>query len=144
MELSKIKSTLEKYLEGETTLEEEKVLKTYFSSENVAPELREYQALFGFFKTERQQIPHQKSKFPHRKKYYSWVGVAASIAIIAGLFLFKPAEPTPDYGSIEDPQIALQKTKEALNLISQQMNNGKANLVYLHEIENTKNELINP
>jgi len=144
MELSKIKQTLERYLEGETSLEEEKNLKIYFSSDNVAPELKEYQALFGFFKTERQQIPQEKTKVSHRRKYYSWVGAAASIAIIAGLFLFKPSTPTPDYGTIEDPQVALQKTKEVLNLISQQMNNGKANLVYLHEIENTKNELINP
>lgn len=144
MELSKINKLLEKYLEGETSLEEEKGLKAYFSSGNVAPELKEYQVLFGYFESERQQTPMKKTPKTNKKKYYSWFGVAASIAIVAGLFLFKPAQPTTDLGKIEDPQVALQKTREVLNLIAQQMNTGKEKLVYLHEIDKTKNELINP
>jgi hypothetical protein len=143
MELSEINKLLQKYLEGETTLEEEKSLKVYFSSGDVAPELKEYQALFGYFEAEREQVPTEKTQVSQRRKYYSWFGVAASIAIVAGLFLFKPAQKPADYGTIEDPQIALQKTKEVLNLISQQMNAGKANLTYLYKIENTKNELMN-
>ena len=53
MELSNIKTLLDKYLEAETTLAEEKVLETYFLSDHVTPELQEYIPLFNFFENER-------------------------------------------------------------------------------------------
>lgn len=149
MELSKIEKLLEKYLEGETSLEEEKALKAYFSSGNVASHLKEYRVLFGYFESERKTFANEKT-FPgtarksNRKKYYPWFGVAASIAIVVGLFLFRPqSQQSNDLGKIEDPEIALQKTKEVLNMVAQQMNQGKSGLTYLYKIEDTKNELIN-
>ena len=47
MELANIEKLLEKYLNAETTIAEEKMLKNYFLNDNVAPHLIEYQALFG-------------------------------------------------------------------------------------------------
>ncbi|HET8808699.1 MAG TPA: hypothetical protein VFM65_00350 [Flavobacteriaceae bacterium] len=137
-----IEKLVEKYLEGTTSLEEEKTLKAYFSSENVAPHLKEYAVLFGFFQSEREQVYHpQKEPVFKKAKRYTWFAVAASIAIIAGVFLFKPA-PQPELGTIEDPEVALQKTKEVLHLIAQQLHTGKEGLVYLTEIDNTRDELI--
>lgn len=142
MELHEIELLVEKYMEGETSVKEEKELRAYFRSGNVDARLKEYQVLFGFFETERAQTYQLSLKKPNdRKKWYTWFGIAASIAIVIGLFMFNPT-PQQEPGVIKDPEVALQKTKEVLNMIAQQMNNGKENLVYLTEIEKTKNELI--
>ena len=47
MELANIEKLLEKYQNATTTIAEENKLKDYFLSNNVAPHLQEYQALFG-------------------------------------------------------------------------------------------------
>ena len=49
MELTNIEKLLVKYENAETTLEEENILRTYFSSNKVAPHLKEYQLIFNYF-----------------------------------------------------------------------------------------------
>jgi len=43
----------EKYVEGETSLEDEKTLLEYYTSKNVAPELEQYKSLFEFVQEEQ-------------------------------------------------------------------------------------------
>ena len=49
MESDKITLLVTKYFEGETTLAEEKVLKEYFSSTDIASNLVQYHPLFAYF-----------------------------------------------------------------------------------------------
>ena len=49
MELTNIEKLIEKYENAETSLQEEALLKDYFSSDTVAPHLYEYKALFNYF-----------------------------------------------------------------------------------------------
>ena len=50
MELNKIKHLLDKYEAGETSLQEEGVLRTYFTQEVIHPELESYQILLHSLK----------------------------------------------------------------------------------------------
>ena len=50
MELTKIEKLLVKYENAETTLEEEEVLRTYFTSNKVATHLKEYELIFNYYK----------------------------------------------------------------------------------------------
>lgn len=142
MELKAIEQMLEKYLEGETSLQEEAQLREYFSSEQVAPHLQEYVPLFGYLKTSRQESYAGKTKFSQgRKKVYSWVAIAGSIAILGGVF-FQENGNTTEFGSYEDPELALKKTQEALNMVSYYMNTGTEDLVYLQEFNKSANQII--
>lgn len=142
MELQKIEHILDKYLEGESSLKEEKQLREYFSSGNVAPHLQEYVALFGYFSFSEKESYQGKVKFrQEKKKVFSFVAVAASVVLLAGIFLQQGKEST-EFGTYEDPEIALQKTKEALQLVSKYMNTGKEDLVYLKEFNNAKDEFL--
>ena len=48
MELDRIEKLVEKYFEAETSITEEKELKDYFASSDVAPHLEQYKRLFGY------------------------------------------------------------------------------------------------
>ena len=45
-------------------------------------------------------------------------------------------------GTIQDKEEALQKSMEALKMVSELMNEGKEDLIYLKEFNNTKNKFI--
>lgn len=141
MELQQIEGLLEKYLAAETSLQEEEALKAYFASEKVAPHLQEYVPLFSYFRQAKEESYTGGFSYkPERKRVYSWVAVAASIVLMAGVFLQESG--VNEFGSYEDPEIAMEKTKEALDLLSEMMNTGKQDLMYLREFDNTKNKIL--
>ena len=53
MDYNNIKQILEKYWEGETSLQEENLLHEYFNSDDVVEELKDVQPMFQYFKVEQ-------------------------------------------------------------------------------------------
>lgn len=145
MDLKQVEELLDKYLDAATSLKEEEQLRAYFNSGEVAPHLIEYQALFGYFNRAREEQYEGKKSLPNisynRKVVFSWVGIAASILLVIGLFLNQSSQ-THEFGTYDDPEVALQKTKEALNFLSKNLNSGTQHLGYLQEFNNAKNEIL--
>ncbi|MDP5028292.1 MAG: hypothetical protein NWQ14_08700 [Flavobacterium sp.] len=142
MELKSVEQLLEKYFQGETTIAEEKQLKAYFSSNDMAPHLVKYQSLFGYFETQKgtqfeQKLPLQ----PRKQNTVKWIGIAASFVVLFGLatFYFYPSVPNnEDLGTYDNPEEAFAATQKALLLVSEQVNTGMESVVYLEEYEKTK------
>ncbi len=144
MELSRIEKLLEKYFEGETTISEERELKKYFTTQIVPTHLKGYQSLFQYFSEEGNEVVSSDFTLRNftRVSRYKWIGVAASIAFIVGVFITNYQGKKTGVDTYEDPLVALEKTKEILNMVAQHMNRGTQDLRYLQEFENTKNKLI--
>jgi len=147
MELQKIKDLLEKYEAGETSLAEEKKLREYFKRNEVPESLKPYQLIFGFSENETKKSYEKEIELPSTKQdnRYLWTAIAASVILVVGLFFFqnKPLEMSDsDLGTIQDKEEALQKSMEALKMVSELMNEGKEDLIYLKEFNNTKNKFI--
>lgn len=139
MESKVMDKLIEKYLSGQTSLQEEARLREYFCSGNVAPHLQEYVPLFTYFELSKEESYTGTVNFKKgRKKVYSWVAIAASVVLIAGLYFQRPDEIN-EFGSYEDPELAMQKTKEALQMVSQYMNTGTEDLGYIREFEEAQN-----
>ena len=142
MELKLVEQLLEKYFQGATTIAEEKQLKAYFSSNDVAPHLAKYQTLFSYFEIQKgtqfeQKLPLQ----PRKQSTVKWIGIAASFVVLFGLatFYFYPSEPKhEDLGTYDNPEEAFAATQKALLMVSEQVNIGMESVVYLEEYEKTK------
>ncbi len=145
MELNKLESLLKRYDDGETSLEEEKLLKEYFHSGKVPNHLKEYKMIFNFSEEEKKIHHPGKIKLKSRRKWYA-IGLAASILIAVGIFTFQENEQQNfsqnELGTIENPEEAYYKAKETLQMVAQIMNIGKQELVYLDEFNKTKNQII--
>lgn len=142
MELKVIEDLLEKYLEGETSVKEEEQLKEYFTSGEVAPHLEAYRPMFGYFaQAKTQRFSGKVTYSSGRRKVYSWVAVAASILILLGV-VTQQDNPSHEFGTYEDPELALQETKEALKMISRYMNTGTEELAYIEEFNSAKNKIV--
>ena len=147
MDYKNISQLLEKYWEGETSLQEENTLKQYFNQENVAQELQEYQPLFQFFKEEQdlvmsddfekrllEQIQKESSAKVRKLNWMTFIRNVAAVAIIlfGAFFLLKNINPTKvqpiAQGArvkvIDDEMEAYETTKAALLLLSGKIKKG--------------------
>lgn len=139
MELQNIKNLIEKYFDGTTSIKEEKELKVYFSSNNVAPELKKYRELFSYFSSEQQTQTAQEIVIKPKTRFNFWIAASIIVALGLGIVFFQPKEP--DLGTFDDPEMALQETQKALRLVSENINKGKEKMSYLQEYEKTKNTI---
>jgi len=142
MELHNIKKLLEKYLDGQTTIQEEKELKQYFSSESIAPELMPYQDMFRYFSKER-HVETEREFTIKQKSTKKWLWMAASVVVLLGVsltFLKQPVQPD-DLGTFDNPEIAFEETQKVLQLVAENINRGKQKIEYIQEYENIKNTI---
>jgi len=146
MELNKLESLLKKYEEGNTGLAEEKQLQDYFSSEEIPDHLQSYKLIFAYSAQEKNRTYQGKIQLTSKKGQYFFIGIAASILLAIGIFAWqdniREEIPQHNLGTIEDPQEAYQKTKEALQMVTEVFNSGREDLEYLSEFNKTKNKFI--
>ncbi|WP_337967151.1 hypothetical protein [uncultured Flavobacterium sp.] len=149
MELDKIENILEKYFQGETSIAEEKELKEYFSSSNVAQHLEQYKPMFGYFSQVREQKSTQEIPLQTKKRNVAWLSIAASAVLLLGIGTFfyvsqKPADPVvaqSELGTYDNPEEALAATQKALALLSNNVNVGIESVQYVKEYEQSKNKI---
>ena len=145
MELKLVEQLLDKYFEGTTTIGEEKQIKAYFSSNDVAPHLAKYQALFGYFETQKETQFEQKLLVQPGKRFsVKWMGIAASFVVLFGLATFYFSTPEPkqdDLGTYNNAEEAFAATQIALLMVAEQVNVGMQSVSHLNEYEKTKKSI---
>lgn len=138
MDYNYINHLLTQYWEGETSLEEEKKLKSYFNSEHVDERLVKHQPLFQFIKKEQGKKLHKdfdnkiiSQIHPRKIVSMNWRKglVAASIILISGFLMWNYSSDNNDnqytaVKEIENPEEAFLIAKEALLLVSTKLNDG--------------------
>ena len=146
MELIKVEILLEKYFQAETSIAEEKELRSYFSNPSVAPHLEQYKAIFGFYSEAKQQKLSQEITLKSKKNKTIWFSIAAAILLFLGIGTFymmnrNTITPQNELGSYDNPEIAFRETQKALALLSTNVNVGLETVMYVQEYENTKNKV---
>ena len=146
MELIKVEILLEKYLEAAASIAEENELRNYFSTQNVAPHLEQYKAIFGFYTQAKQEKSGKEIVLKSKKNKTIWYSVAATIVVFLGIgtfFIMNRNAPIPEseLGSYDNPEIAFKETQKALALLSMNVNVGLESVMYVQEYENAKNKV---
>jgi len=130
-DLNNIENLLIKYQEATTTLQEEALLKDYFTSDNVAPHLQEYQAMFQYFTGSKTEQYTKNIRLESNNQKRKWIGMAASIALLAGIFMYS------NYQQNQKAQKAYADTQNALQLIATHMNKSTVAIGHLNTFEQT-------
>lgn len=149
MEFNKIEDILEKYFQGETSIAEEKELKDYFSSPNVAQHLEQYKPIFGYFSQVKEQKSTQEIPLKTKKRNVAWLSIAASVVVLLGIGTYfyvseknaAPAVAQTELGTYDNPEEALAATQKALALLSNKVNVGIGSVQYIKEYEQSKNKI---
>ena len=143
MESVKIESLLEAYFEGTTTLSEEKLLRDYFNSTNVAGHLEQYIPIFKGLQVAREERSSRDLKLPESKPKTIktwWYSVAALLVVAFGVGSFYFSKP--QYTQEEKEALAaFQESKNAMMLLSENLNKGAEQLTFVQQFEITKNKI---
>lgn len=151
MDYKRIEDLLDDYWNGVTTLEQEKELVNFFTKEEVPAHLKEYQPMFQFFKSEKEnevstsfetnliaalekeQVKEQKETQSPTKVRSLWsplLRIAASVALVLGMFFtyqnygLETKEEFAMADTFETPEEAYAETMRALQLISSKLDKG--------------------
>jgi hypothetical protein len=156
-----IRRLLEKFYEGQTSLEEEKELSAFFESGEVPSILLPDKQLFRSMQAAshpvevpgdlesrlRSAIEAEESKDikTRRINWFSLSGLAAGLAIILTVYLTVLRQTPQQYatGTFEDPQEAYEETLKVLSYVSGKWNSGTRELRNLQQV-NKSLEAIRP
>ncbi|HAF31238.1 MAG TPA: hypothetical protein DCG75_19540 [Bacteroidales bacterium] len=162
MDLKKIKTLLENYYNGDTTKEEEIILREYLSNENIDNELIADKDIFLFQIHQNMELNNTPdiseeiwnslnrnntgAKKENKNFGYIYLKIAASIIILVGSYfilktqVFNPEQETYFTDTYDNPEIAYQQAKETLLYVSALLNNGTSHLEPIQKInESTQN-----
>lgn len=146
MNSTRIEALLERYYEGETTLAEERMLRDYFATATVPPELEHHRSMFAGFKAAHEEGIRDEGFFDKLEqalvvsepapRVIAWspaprrtlvpMGIAAGALLLAGLLfsIYRDMNDrrfaTPGF----DTEIAYADVTEALFMVSGNLNNG--------------------
>lgn len=139
MKLHEIELLIEKFYNGETSLEEEEMLRDYLNQETVPEQFIAVKEHFIILKNEKelelddafdekfiQLIKKEETQSNSLKIWtYRLSGVAATILLFVmvwfGTDLLQPREV---YGTITDPSLAFLETRKAMDEVSKKLNKG--------------------
>lgn len=144
MESHNIEKLLDGYFEGATTLAEEAQLRDYFTSDSVAPRLQEYVSMFTAFTLASKETYDAPIVLPQKQQSKSvYRFVASAAAVIVGLVLWTQSTQvdTSISTNYENEELAILKTKQALGMMSQMINESTTQLGVVKEFDKASNTL---
>ncbi len=156
---SKMKDQLNKYWEGETSLEEEEDLKSLLS-ETIA-EFEEEKALFAHFESKKKaeldetfddellakiaalEEPKETKVISFKSFYqqYSRVAAAILVLLVSGMFYINQQQELQPEDTFEDPELAYAEVKKQLLIVSSYLNKGSNTLNELNNLSKATSEL---
>jgi len=145
-----INELLDKYWQGETSLEEERSLRKYFASNDIDEEHLAFKPLFGYFESEAEQGKSFEPdlSFARSSTNRFRVLIPRIIAIAATVVLLftvsrqwvNQSQATVyknKYTELQDPEEALEITLDALGFVSHKLDKGTREISHIKKIEKT-------
>ena len=134
-DLDNIERLLHKYLEAETSLQEEALLKDYFTGDKVANHLKDYVSMFQMFKESKEERFTQSIRLKHNNMRRRWMGLAASVILLLAVFGYRTHQQN------KKAEKAYADTQKTLQIIATQMNKGTIAIGQLDNFSKTENKI---
>ena len=158
MNLQEIKKLLEKFYEGETTLEEEKRLQDFFASDNIPAGLKVFRDQFQYFSDQKevsltdrefdrrvmQDIRPQRSISGTAGRHFRirlTIGIAAVVLLMFGIFTVFERYSGKIEDSYKDPKVAYIEARKIMLFVSNRLNKGTEQLDKVAKFQTGMNQL---
>jgi len=161
MEIKRIKLLLQRFYSGESTIEEEKELKDFFTTNDVPRHLWAEQEMFTYYNvggkdeilnkelenkiinTIKGAEQDEAIRFVNRKKIFYMVSSAAAVVALLIVAYFAFIFDTSMQDTYDNPEIAYMQTKETLLFVSAKLNEGTKDLYAIGKFDEATKPLSN-
>jgi len=157
MNTKEVEQLIERYFNGDTSLQEEKLLRSFFNSADVPPHMESLKWQFMHFEDAKdlflqdeylqvdlKTIPEQypEVKLWNTRRRILWIGgVAAGIVIlITAMFQVNLLINRVD-DNISEQELAYNQAKQILYFVSKKLNKGTEELTKVEKLENGMDDL---
>ena len=137
MESKQVKILLDKFFEGKSTLEEERLLKIYFQQDEIADAFVPFQPYFVHTRSVQSVSIDKQFSLPN-KSFLSVMG--RRIASIAAIGLAVFSLTVFDFNKPTEEELAFAAFKENMFLVSNQLNRAEQDITYINYLYNTPNQ----
>ena len=142
MEYNSVKKLLDRYFEGETSIQEEQQLRSYFASSDIDVTFEEYAPLFSAFKKASEITYDLPVVLPKKRSPLKYIASIAAVAIIALVLWVQNVNNNVGISSsYENEEVAILKTKQALGVMSQIITNSTTKLEVVSEFDKASSTL---
>lgn len=161
MEIKRIEFLLQKFYSGESTIEEEKELKDFFTANDVPRHLWAEQEMFTYYNVGgKDEIPDKElenkiintikvaeqegaKQFTNRRKILYMVSSAAAVVALLIVAYFAFIFDTSMQDTYDNPEIAYMQTKETLLFVSAKLNEGTKDIYAIGKFDEATKTLSN-
>jgi len=160
-DLNNIEQLLDKYYNGETSLDEERKLQWYFQTQDIPERLQSEKKMFSYYYSRKKEasspglndklidlIDQQDSLSGRstRSRFFTWAGSAAAVIIILLAVWLSYEKPFSKEAYLfedtyDNPELAYLEARKVLYMVSEKMNEGTRNLNNLNKISNGMDNL---
>ena len=153
-DIRNIEILLDKYYNGETSLEEERKLKWYFQTQEVPERFQSEKKMFSYYNSMKKEasspglndklidLIDRQQRFSGRSsriRFIAWAGSAAAVIIILMAVWLTSEKPFSREAYIfqdtyDNPELAYLEAKKVLYMVSEKMNEGTRSLNNLNKI----------
>ncbi len=154
MKTEQITVFLDKFWDGQSSIEEEKQLKTYFSGENIAEEHKQYLGYFQLLNKERNINKHVDLKTLNQPdivpKISTWqlikraclaASVMIGIIISSSLYQQRNTSLTVQNASQQEIELAYQQTTEVLAFLANKLTIANEGILEIGIIDESKSKI---
>ncbi len=160
-DLKNIEQLLEKYYNGETSLDEERKLQWFFETQDVPERLQSEKKMFSYYHSRKKETssPGLNDKLidlierqdrlsgrSARSRFIAWAGSAAAVIIVLLAVWLTYEKPFSKESYIfedtyDNPELAYLEARKVLYMVSEKMNEGTHNLNNLNKINSGMDNL---
>lgn len=147
------KILINKYFDGETSLEEETELKRYFAQSHLENKSENTGIILNYFENERKTNFNGKIRFLETEENnrirlfskfsYSITAIAAALIIFFSIIVFSNIDKINNSDTFDDPKQAFSAYQSAMFLMYENLNEGINELESLEIIQEVNNEINN-
>ncbi len=152
MDIKRIELLLQRFYSGESTIEEEKELKDFFTANDVPRHLWAEQEMFTYYNAGgKDEMPDKEFenkilntiRFTNRKKILYMLSSAAAVVALLIVAYFAFIFDTSMKDTYDNPEIAYMQTKETLLFVSAKLNEGTKDLYAIGKLDEATKPLSN-